>query len=873
MSAVTTSTIETRIPSRLDRLPWSAFHKRVILGLGTVWILDGLEVTIVGAVGARLTEAGSGLGLSVSGVGTAAAIYVFGACVGALFFGQLCDRFGRKKLFMITLGVYIVSTTVTAFSFAPWFFYLARFFTGAGIGGEYAAINSAIDELIPARVRGRVDLIINGSFWLGSAAGSVAALLFLDTAIFPKDLGWRLAFGIGASLGLAITVVRRKVPESPRWLFIHGREEEAEQIVDGIEHEITAETGQELAAVSESITVRQRKVIPFREIARVAFRTYPKRSILCISLFVGQAFLYNGVTFNLGTLMTGFFGIGAAVVPVFLVIYAVGNFLGPLTLGRLFDTVGRKPMIAFTYLGSAAVSVVLAVLFVSGSLNADSFIAIVVVVFFLASAGASAAYLTASEIFPMETRALAIAFFYAIGTAVGGITGPLLFGKLIATGHKGPVAIAFLIGAAVMALGGIAELLFGVKAEGQQLEHIAKPLTAEDEEPGRQADGQGEPETELSAHRAAARSEREQAEQQRAAAAEHLATAHEQLAGALAGDPRAEERAAVERLLGEIAELSASAHDEHALAGDEHAAAEDERVAAEAKSDRTNGHLVAAALARAGAAEQRARAHEQDAEALSSEHAIDAERHASLAAAARDRARAREQRALAQQCRGRGELDGGQESEVDEARALAHDAWAQMHDQLARANERRSERDEPAAAEANRLAAALQERAQGAAYRVEAAEHRTQANAEGDRGEQASAEELRLRREEDAQRHATEQRIRARLDRRREQERHGLRRYRPGPGRGPTSPIPAITSSLADPDLDNEIQAIQRALDEHGPTERRELARLVGARYWGPGVFSAALREALEEGDIRRPSRTTFAARASQADHESGGER
>jgi MFS family permease len=731
--------------------------------------------------------------------------------------------------------VYIVSTTVTAFSFAPWFFYLARFFTGAGIGGEYAAINSAIDELIPARVRGRVDLIINGSFWLGSAAGAVAALLFLDTAIFPQDVGWRLAFGIGASLGLAITVVRRKVPESPRWLFIHGREQEAEQIVDGIEHEITAETGQELAAVSESITVRQRKVIPFREIARVAFRTYPKRSILCVALFVGQAFLYNGVTFNLGTLMTGFFGIGAAVVPVFLVIYAVGNFLGPLTLGRLFDTVGRKPMIAFTYLGSAGVSVVLAVLFVSGSLNADSFIAIVVVVFFLASAGASAAYLTASEIFPMETRALAIAFFYAIGTAVGGITGPLLFGKLIATGHKGPVAIAFLIGAAVMALGGIAELLFGVKAEGEQLEHIAKPLTAEDEEPGRQTDaeatGRGEPEIELSAHRAAARDEREQAAQERAAAAEHLAAVHEQLAAAVAGDQRAEERAGVERLLGEIAELTASAHDEHALAQDEQAVAEDERLAAQAKSDGTNGHLVAAALARAGAAEQRARAHEQDAEALSSEHAVDAERHAWLAAAARDRARAREQRALAQQSRARGEHASGPASEVDEARALAHDAWAQMHDQRARANERRSEGDEPAVAEANRLAEALQERAQGATYRVEAAEHRTQANAETEDGEQASAKELRLRREQDAQRHATEQRIRARLDRRREQERRGLRRYRPGPGRGPASPVPAITSSLADPNLDNEIQAIQRALDEHGPTERRELARLLGARY------------------------------------------
>ncbi len=431
MSAAQAGTIETRIPSRLDRLPWSAFHRRVILGLGTVWILDGLEVTIVGSVGARLTEHGSGLGLSVSGVGTAAAIYVAGACLGALFFGQLCDRFGRKKLFMITLAVYIVSTTVTAFSFAPWFFYVARFFTGAGIGGEYAAINSAIDELIPARVRGRVDLIINGSYWAGSAAGSAAALLFLDTAIFPMNLGWRLAFAIGATLGLAITLVRRKVPESPRWLFIHGREREAEQIVGEVEHEIERESGKPLTTVEDSISVRQRKVIPFREIARVAFKTYPRRSILCFSLFVGQAFLYNGVTFNLGTLITGFYHVASASVPIFLIVFAVGNFLGPLVLGRLFDTVGRKPMIAVTYLGSAAIAVVLGIVFVSGALSAESFIAIVVAVFFLASAGASAAYLTASEIFPMETRALAIAFFYAIGTAVGGIAGPLLFGRLI----------------------------------------------------------------------------------------------------------------------------------------------------------------------------------------------------------------------------------------------------------------------------------------------------------------------------------------------------------------------------------------------------------------------------------------------------------
>jgi len=602
------ATIDTRIPSRLDRLPWSRFHWRVVVGLGTVWILDGIEVTIVGAVGAVLTEKGSGLGLSISGVGTAAAIYVFGACVGALFFGQLCDRFGRKKLFLITLGVYIVSTVVTAFSFAPWFFYLARFFTGSGIGGEYAAINSAIDELIPARVRGRVDLIINGSYWAGSAAGSAAALLFLDTAIFAENVGWRLAFGIGAVLGLAMMLVRRKVPESPRWLFIHGREEEAEAIVGEVEHELEQETGQTLPEVHDSIRVRQRKVISFREIARVAFKTYPKRSILCLALFVGQAFLYNGLVFNLGTLLTTFYGVSAATVPVFIIVFAIGNLLGPLTLGRLFDTVGRKPMISATYLGSAAVAVVLGIVFVSHALTAASFMAIIVVVFFLASAGASAAYLTASEIFPMETRALAIAFFFAIGTAVGGISGPLLFGKLIATGDKGQVAIGFFIGAAVMALGGVAELLFGVKAAGRQLEDIAEPLTATEAEPGRR-----------------------------------------------------------------------------------------EELTAE---------------------------------------------------------------------------DAG--------------------------------------------------------------------------------------RDEDSARRAAQERIRARIERRQQRERSGLRRYRPGPGGFPTARVPADAVPVAEV-LDHEILAIQRALDEHGPTERQELADLVGARYWGPGVFRETLREAIADGDIRRTSRNTYA--------------
>ena len=353
-TAVQTGTIRTAIPARLDRLPWSRFHWLVVVGLGTVWILDGLEVTIVGAIASRLTEHGSGIAISTSQIGTAGALYVTGACVGALFFGQLTDRFGRKKLFMITLGVYITATAATAFAFAPWYFFLCRFFTGAGIGGEYAAINSAIDELIPARVRGRVDLAINGSFWVGSIIASAVSILFLSTAIFATDLGWRLEFGVGVVLAFGILLVRRHVPESPRWLFIHGREEEAERIVDGIEHDIEKTTSRPLETPRKTIEVRQRKAISFREIGRVAFGAYPKRAVLGFCLFVGQAFIYNGITFNLGSLFTTFFGVAAATVPVFLIIYAIGNFLGPLTLGRLFDTVGRKPMIAGDLLGLRA---------------------------------------------------------------------------------------------------------------------------------------------------------------------------------------------------------------------------------------------------------------------------------------------------------------------------------------------------------------------------------------------------------------------------------------------------------------------------------------------------------------------------------------
>jgi MFS family permease len=481
--SVQTGTITTQVPARLDRLPWSRFHWRVVVGLGGVWILDGLEVTMVGNVSARLTEKGSGLELNAADIGLAAAIYITGACLGALFFGHLTDRFGRRNLFILTLAVYLTATVATAFAFAPWYFFIARFFTGSGIGGEYAAINSAIDELIPARVRGRVDLVINGTYWLGSAAGAAGALVLLDTSNFPANIGWRLAFGIGAIFGIFVLLVRRNVPESPRWLFIHGRDQEAERIVGEIEDDVQRETGQPLPEPQgRPLRIRQRQTISFREIARVAFTLYPRRAVLGLALFIGQAFLYNGVTFNLGTLLSGFYGVPSAKVPLFYILWALSNFVGPLALGRLFDTVGRKPMITLAYVGSAVVAVVLAVLFVTQTGGVWTFIVVLAAAFFLASAGASAAYLTVSEIFPMETRALAIAFFYAVGTAIGGITGPLLFGQLINSGQRGQVVWSFLIGAAVMAVAGLVELGLGVAAEQRALEELALPLTVADAE-------------------------------------------------------------------------------------------------------------------------------------------------------------------------------------------------------------------------------------------------------------------------------------------------------------------------------------------------------------------------------------------------------
>ena len=471
--------ITTDIPARMDRLPWSRWHWLVVLGLGTVWILDGLEVTIVGSIAARLTEEGSGIKITESQIGIAAGVYVAGACLGALFFGYLADRIGRKKLFIITLAVYLVATVATAFSMNPMFFYACRFFTGAGIGGEYAAINSAIDELIPARVRGRVDLIINGSFWLGTAFGAALSVVLLNEDYFAKDLGWRIAFGLGAIFGLCILIVRRYVPESPRWMFIHGKEDEAEDLVQDIEAKVEDSTDERLDGVDEDITVRQRKSIGFGEIARTMVTRYPKRSALGLSLFIGQAFLYNAVFFTFALVLTKILKVDAAMAPWYLIPLAIGNFLGPLLLGRFFDTVGRRVMITMTYVVSGLVLILTGVLFKNDSLSAMTLTLMWCAVFFFASAGASAAYLTVSEIFPMETRAMAIAFFYAVGTGIGGIIGPIYFGKLIEEGRDGIVR-GYYIGAALMIAAGLVELVLGVNAEKRSLEDITTPLSAED---------------------------------------------------------------------------------------------------------------------------------------------------------------------------------------------------------------------------------------------------------------------------------------------------------------------------------------------------------------------------------------------------------
>src|SRR4051812_30936626 len=447
----------------MDRLPWSRWHWMIIIGLGTVWILDGLAVTIVGAIGGRLTDPSGGLGLTAAQVGAAGSAYILGACVGALYFGRLADKIGRKKLFMLTLVIFLAGSVLTAFSMSFAWFIVCRVITGAGVGGEYSAIHSAVDELIPARVRGAVDLVIGGSYWIGTILGSLASLVLLDDSLFAPDVGWRLCFGLAAAMGFAILLVRRNVPESPRWLFLHGYEHEAERVTVDIERQVVEDTHQELIEPRRRIRVKQRGPMGIGEIAGVVFKMHPKRTFVGLSLFTGQAFLYNAIFFTYALVLTQVYKVNDSSVGLYLIPFAIGNFMGPLLLGRFFDSVGRKPMIAGTYILSGILLIITGFLFKGGTLTATTQTVAWCIIFFFASAGASAAYLTVSEIFPMETRAMAIAFFYATGTIVGGFGGPLLFGALIQSGKPSQIFIGYVVGAVVMIVGGVIQATMGVE--------------------------------------------------------------------------------------------------------------------------------------------------------------------------------------------------------------------------------------------------------------------------------------------------------------------------------------------------------------------------------------------------------------------------
>jgi len=471
--------VETDIPARLDRLPWGRFHTLVVAALGITWILDGLEVTLAGTVAGAL-KASPVLRFSNADVGLAGSAYLTGAVLGALFFGWLTDRLGRKKLFFVTLSVYLLATAATAFSWDLASFLVFRFITGAGIGGEYAAINSTIQELVPARVRGWTDLVINGSFWVGAAMGALAAIVLLDPAVIDPEHGWRLAFLIGAALALVVFFMRMWLPESPRWLMTHGRAAEANVVIGGIEARLRAEGHAIPDMALAKVRLRTRRHTPLAEVAHTLLHAHRTRTLVALALMSAQAFFYNAIFFTYALVLATFYGVPSQHVGWYILPFAAGNVLGPLLLGRLFDTIGRRPMIAFTYLMSGLLLALTGWLFAQGALSAREQTFAWSVIFFFASAAASSAYLTASETFPLEIRALAIAVFYAVGTGVGGVAGPLLFGALIDTGSRTSLFGGYLLGAILMVIAGAVMWRWGVAAERKSLEEVARPLAFTD---------------------------------------------------------------------------------------------------------------------------------------------------------------------------------------------------------------------------------------------------------------------------------------------------------------------------------------------------------------------------------------------------------
>jgi MFS family permease len=480
-SGVSPASIRTLIPARLDRLPWSRFHGMIVLALGVTWILDGLEVTLIGAVSGVLQDAAT-LHFTSAEIGLIASCYLIGAVSGSLIFGYLTDRYGRRLFFFVTLAVYLTGALLTVFAWDLWSFIVFRVITGAGIGGEYAAINSAIDELIPARVRGRVDLYINGSYWIGAALGALSTLVFLDPKIFAVDVGWRVGFFVGAVLSLFILLVRRNVPESPRWLVTHGQAARAEQLVREIEKSAAADGALPPPDDSEAITLQPRAHFGFAVVVKAMLKNYRRRSLLGLALMISQAFLYNAIFFTYALVLTQFYAVPAADTGLYLLPFAAGNFLGVILLGHYFDTIGRRQMIAATYLASALLLVITGWLFAQDALSAVTLTLMWTAIFFFASPAASAAYLTVSEIFPLEMRALAIAFFYSVGTGVGGVAAPWLFGTLIGTGSRLNVFYGYLFAAALMVAAALIAVVYGVAAERQSLERVARPLSAAGEE-------------------------------------------------------------------------------------------------------------------------------------------------------------------------------------------------------------------------------------------------------------------------------------------------------------------------------------------------------------------------------------------------------
>jgi len=477
--SISADSFETLIPARLDRLFWSRFHWLLVIGLGITWILDGLEITLMGAISAVLQRPDV-LHFSAAQIGFISSCYLTGAVAGALVFGHLTDRFGRRMFFFVSLAIYLAGVGLSALSWNLASFAAFRFITGAGIGGEYAAVNSAIDELIPARFRGRVDLMVNGSYWLGAAAGSAATMVLLDPKIFPWNVGWRVGFGIGAVIGCVVLYLRKFIPESPRWLLTHGRADEAEKTVAEIERTVAEETGQRLHEPPEgdALKIHVRRHFGLGVILRPLVTTYRSRSILGLSLMTAQAFVYNAILFTYAIVLSRYFGVRADLTGLYMLPFAIGNFIGPVALGHFFDTVGRRPMIAGMFSVSAVILTVTGWMFSHNMLTTASQTALWTAMFFFASPAASSAYLTVSEIFPLEMRALAIAIFYSAGTSIGGIAAPWLFGRLIDSGSRVELYYGYLLAAALMLFAAVIEVIYGVAAEQKSLESIAAPLSS-----------------------------------------------------------------------------------------------------------------------------------------------------------------------------------------------------------------------------------------------------------------------------------------------------------------------------------------------------------------------------------------------------------